>query len=132
MAQRRTFLKNLLPPERTCEMSRRARRRHRASKHEPAPATPRAQPTAASPPARPTRRSWRMIATATVMVAGFATAGYFAAGHFSKTPALAGVPPKVVEGDGVAGPKGMVWVPGGEFLMGSDHKLAQPNERPAH
>jgi formylglycine-generating enzyme required for sulfatase activity len=26
----------------------------------------------------------------------------------------------------------MLWVPGGEFLMGSDHKLAQRNERPAH
>jgi len=26
----------------------------------------------------------------------------------------------------------MVWVPGGEFLMGSDHELAQANERPAH
>ena len=30
------------------------------------------------------------------------------------------------------GPKGMAWVPGGEFLMGSDHRLAQGNERPAH
>ena len=40
--------------------------------------------------------------------------------------------PKVIEGDGVRGPTGMVWVPGGEFLMGSDHKLAQKNERPAH
>src|SRR6266576_6688595 len=40
--------------------------------------------------------------------------------------------PHVVEGDGVKGPKGMLWVPGGEFLMGSDHKLAQRNERPAH
>jgi formylglycine-generating enzyme len=38
----------------------------------------------------------------------------------------------VVEGDGVRGPKGMVWVPGGDFLMGSDHKLAQKNEGPAH
>ncbi len=38
----------------------------------------------------------------------------------------------VVEGDGVRGPQGMVWVPGGEFLMGSDHKLAQGNERPTH
>jgi len=25
-----------------------------------------------------------------------------------------------------------MWVPGGEFLMGSDHKLAQRNEKPAH
>ena len=40
--------------------------------------------------------------------------------------------PKVVEGDGVTGPKGMVWIPGGEFQMGSDHQLAQANERPAH
>lgn len=39
---------------------------------------------------------------------------------------------RVVLGDGVQGPKGMAWVPGGEFLMGSDSKLAQANERPAH
>ncbi len=25
-----------------------------------------------------------------------------------------------------------MWIPAGEFLMGSDHKLAQTNERPAH
>jgi len=30
------------------------------------------------------------------------------------------------------GLEGMAWVPGGKFLMGSDHKLAQDNERPAH
>ena len=40
--------------------------------------------------------------------------------------------PAVVLGDGVNGPQGMAWVPGGTFLMGSDHPLAQPNERPAH
>jgi len=40
--------------------------------------------------------------------------------------------PRVVVGDGVRGPLGMAWVPGGEFLMGSDHTLAKPNERPAH
>lgn len=42
------------------------------------------------------------------------------------------VKPVVVLGDGVNGPQGMAWVPGGVFLMGSDHKLAQRNERPAH
>ncbi|WP_256734921.1 formylglycine-generating enzyme family protein [Variovorax sp. dw_954] len=40
--------------------------------------------------------------------------------------------PTVIQGDGVHGPNGMVWVPGGEFAMGSDSKLAQANERPAH
>ena len=34
--------------------------------------------------------------------------------------------PRIVERDG------MMWIPGGQFLMGSDHKLAQDNERPAH
>ncbi|SOY43549.1 formylglycine-generating enzyme family protein [Cupriavidus taiwanensis] len=40
--------------------------------------------------------------------------------------------PAIVVGDGKNGPAGMVRVPGGEFLMGSDSKLAQPNEKPAH
>lgn len=31
-----------------------------------------------------------------------------------------------------APPKGMVWIPGGEFTMGSDAEYAHPNERPAH
>lgn len=26
----------------------------------------------------------------------------------------------------------MVWIPGGEFLMGSSDPLAKPNERPVH
>ena len=30
------------------------------------------------------------------------------------------------------GPAGMVWVPGGEFVMGTDDKKSMPNERPAH
>src|SRR5579862_5885169 len=29
-------------------------------------------------------------------------------------------------------PNNMVWIPGGEFLMGSTSPLSQPNERPAH
>ena len=55
---------------------------------------------------------------------GFGTAEFLA----PRAPAK----PVIVAGDGVQGPKGMMWVPGGEFLMGSDHKLAQKNERPAH
>jgi len=41
-------------------------------------------------------------------------------------------PHEIVVGDGVTGPADMAWVPGGEFLMGSDSRLAQPNEKPAH
>jgi len=40
--------------------------------------------------------------------------------------------PTVILGDGITTPKDMAWVPPGTFLMGSDSKLAQPNERPAH
>ena len=39
---------------------------------------------------------------------------------------------RIILGDGVRGPLGMAWIPGGVFLMGSDHKLAQPNEKPVH
>jgi formylglycine-generating enzyme len=39
---------------------------------------------------------------------------------------------QAVFGDGTRGPLGMAWIPGGQFLMGSDYKLAQANERPAH
>ncbi len=40
--------------------------------------------------------------------------------------------PEIRLGDGINGPKGMAWIPGGEFLMGSDHKKAQANEKPTH
>jgi sulfatase modifying factor 1 len=39
---------------------------------------------------------------------------------------------EAVIGDGVRGPAGMAWIPGGDFMMGSESKLAQANERPAH
>ncbi|MVW79103.1 formylglycine-generating enzyme family protein [Bordetella sp. 02P26C-1] len=42
------------------------------------------------------------------------------------------VPHTITIGDGINGPINMAWVPPGRFLMGSDSKLAQPNERPAH
>ena len=40
--------------------------------------------------------------------------------------------PEIRLGDGINGPKGMTWIPGGEFLMGSDHQKAQANEKPTH
>jgi formylglycine-generating enzyme required for sulfatase activity len=58
--------------------------------------------------------------------------GLLAVGAWSMLSSRTKPEPKVVQGDGVKGPAGMLWVPGGEFLMGSDHKLAQRNERPAH
>ncbi len=33
---------------------------------------------------------------------------------------------------GLAAPRGMIWVPGGEFVMGTDSETAWPEERPAH
>ena len=76
------------------------------------------------------RADWPRMNPAKVAVAAVLVAcvplGYWAL-HGGDMPA-----PQVIAGDGVRGPKGMVWVPGGEFLMGSDHKLAQGNERPTH
>jgi formylglycine-generating enzyme required for sulfatase activity len=103
-------------------LNRRARRRRKAE-HATA---------VAAPPALPVvhlelpRRPWPWIAAViAVCVMGGA---YSATGGF----AARSVVPQVVEGDGIRGPKAMMWVPGGQFLMGSDHKLAQKNEQPAH
>jgi len=49
-----------------------------------------------------------------------------------RTPEPSAGPPEIILGDGVATPAGMAWVPPGEFLMGSDSRLAQRNEQPAH
>jgi len=73
---------------------------------------------------KPGRRTLLGIIVAVAVCAG----GTYGATKYLAAPAV----PKIVEGDGVSGPKGMMWVPGGEFQMGSDHKLAQKNERPAH
>lgn len=42
------------------------------------------------------------------------------------------VEPVVILGDGNSTPAGMAWVPPGTFQMGSESKLAQPNEKPSH
>jgi formylglycine-generating enzyme required for sulfatase activity len=40
--------------------------------------------------------------------------------------------PHVVLSDGLDAPRGMALIPGGQFLMGSNQKLSQLNERPIH
>jgi formylglycine-generating enzyme required for sulfatase activity len=40
--------------------------------------------------------------------------------------------PHLVERPSSPAPSGMVWVPGGEFVMGTDSEMAWPDERPAH
>ncbi|WP_084181619.1 formylglycine-generating enzyme family protein [Polaromonas glacialis] len=86
--------------------------------------------TAVSPRKRFTNK--KIIAAACKVVAVALTLGIGLGA--AKLPRQATVPqaPQIVAGDGVHGRIGMMWVPGGEFLMGTDSKLAQPNERPAH
>jgi formylglycine-generating enzyme required for sulfatase activity len=84
-------------------------------------------PHTAAPARTPPR--WRAVALIAFAVAACAVLAVAASGVLSTRSKPA---PQIVQGDGVKGPKAMLWVPGGEFLMGSDHKLAQPNERPAH
>lgn len=70
-------------------------------------------------------------ALAAVIALLMIAAGAWLAHRHSSSPTA---PPRheVFIGDGSNGPTEMAWVPGGEFLMGSDHRLAQPNEKPAH
>src|SRR5262245_58878053 len=70
----------------------------------------------------------RMFAWWTLVIAAWVVTGHIAV----RAAAAPAATVRTVEGDGVNGPKGMVWVPGGEFLMGSDHTLSRHNERPPH
>ena len=74
------------------------------------------------------RRRWLTIGALFVLLV--------AAGALLASRLLAPAPvpewPVAILGDGDTVPADMAWVPGGVFLMGSDSRLAQPNERPAH
>lgn len=70
------------------------------------------------------RFAWGVAAVAGVALAAVLYQGTRLPAHASG--------PVVILGDGVDTPAGMAWVPPGVFLMGSDSKLAQPNEKPAH
>ncbi len=78
-------------------------------------------------PARKPWKAWALFGTLVLFAGG---GGYLAPKVLARDrdPAM----PSVIVGNGTTGPEDMVWVPGGEFLMGSDSKMAQDNERPAH
>lgn len=72
------------------------------------------------------RRACFGIAVAAILCAAGAIGAYVAVSAPAKDV------PVVKLGDGKQGPAGMAWIPGHEFLMGNDHQMSQPNERPAH
>lgn len=77
----------------------------------------------------------RLVAWGALVVAACGAAGYFGVPLIFRSHAAVSATrpaPHVVIGDGIAGPRDMAWVPDGDFLMGSDNRLAKPNERPAH
>ncbi|MGB3291043.1 MAG: SUMF1/EgtB/PvdO family nonheme iron enzyme, partial [Burkholderiaceae bacterium] len=74
------------------------------------------------------RSKWSWGVIAAVGAVGIAVA----AQAWLKPSVSAPAEPVVVIGDGVSTPADMAWVPPGVFQMGSDSKLAQANERPAH
>jgi formylglycine-generating enzyme len=82
----------------------------------------------ASGPASNAYRKWLLWAVFLVVLPAFIGGAVAWAVSAHTRPAEI----KVVYGDGTHGPLGMAWVPGGEFLMGSDTRQAQANERPAH
>jgi len=81
-------------------------------------------------------RRWRQVALGSLVASAAAIIGFLVGPYFipkvANKQVVAAPQPTIVEGDGVRGPESMVWVPAGQFLMGSDHELARPNERPTH
>jgi sulfatase modifying factor 1 len=63
-----------------------------------------------------------------LVVLAFAAGGYGAVQWINAKPAA----PRVVVGDGQRGPADMVWIEGGQFMMGSESQFAQNNEKPPH
>jgi formylglycine-generating enzyme required for sulfatase activity len=78
-----------------------------------------------SSPAEPPRTAARGLLGACLLLAGAACTE---AGDAAPTAASAGA------ADGAPGdaPPGMVWIPGGEFIMGTSTQRGRPDEQPAH
>lgn len=78
-------------------------------------------------------RTNEKLMLAAIVIGGLLLGAGIGAARWSGSTAAPAVARQQVEvGDGVAAPFDMVWVPGGEFMMGSDSRLARANERPAH
>jgi sulfatase modifying factor 1 len=101
----------------------RSKSRSSASRNKVSVTPPAPEPSSQAAPAR------RIFLVGAAVLA-CAAAGYGGALWLSGSGASKA--PQVRLGDGRSGPEGMAWVPGGGFLMGSDSKLAQANEKPAH
>lgn len=98
----------------------------RASKGQ-TPVTHPATTTAVQSPHTSQTRRILMVGAAVLASAGI---GYGGATWLASDGTKKG--PQVRLGDGRSGPEAMAWVPGGNFEMGSDSKMAQANEKPAH
>jgi len=72
--------------------------------------------------------AWLLLAIALPAAAGY----LLATSWWTHDAASTGAHSHIVIGDGKSGPRDMVWVPGGQFQMGSDSRLTQQNEKPAH
>ncbi|SIT30830.1 formylglycine-generating enzyme family protein [Achromobacter sp. MFA1 R4] len=73
------------------------------------------------------RQKLKIGLTVAAVLGASAAIGAYVAGTFTTPQATV-----AKLGDGKSGPAGMAWIPGNEFLMGNDHQMSQPNERPAH
>lgn len=112
-------------------MKSRSLARRRPRRIVPASAAPHSPDSPTSDRRTLLPRGWRGVRLVTALVVACAAAGA-AIGWLSPVTPSRGEGARAVIGNGHDGPLDMAWIPGGTFLMGSDAKAAQPNERPAH
>lgn len=75
---------------------------------------------------------WSTVAAVCIIGGIVAGKGVLSGKTGPATQAAEKTAPTIIIGNGKNGPQDMAWIPGGKFLMGSNHKMAQANERPTH